>query len=64
MVEELIVRLCSHRDFTKGELAMLLSRTERTLESYLSRPTESHKIGLTKPLAATHPHQSYRAPRD
>jgi ATP-dependent DNA helicase RecG len=60
-VERLIVALCSHREFTKAELAKLLSRTERTLESYLSRLTRTQQIELTKPLSATHPNQSYRA---
>ena len=61
VLESLILDLCRFREFSKSELGDLLGRKTRTMDSYLSKLVSRNVLERTKPLSATHPHQSYRA---
>ncbi|WP_313311425.1 ATP-binding protein [Pulveribacter sp.] len=65
LVRELVVALCSVRDWRAEELALLLSRKPETIrQDYLRPLLAQRRIAMTLPDTPSSPQQAYRSSQD
>jgi len=65
LVRELVVALCSVRDWRVEELALLLSRKPETIrQDYLRPLLAQRRIAMTLPDTPSSPQQAYRSSQD
>ena len=60
-LEDMIVRMCRVRPFSKDEMIKTLKRSEKYLREILTCMVKRGRLAYTIPEMPTHPNQMYRA---